>query len=342
MSSLHRRWEITLALLAAALLVTFVLQDYLREGALHSLPNGFKNFSLSSPPPRCARWREHMPADRDPAAYRLYIDARKVWRSKIGWQLTRAETTRILTDVSKAADLGDWGARALMAHFYLYGLGSLESNHVLDANAEKATEIQRMAARELQPWALYDLGVAYENGYGGVPHDEQLAWAYYLRAAQLGSPEAQMALASAYGRAGRVNEEDAMLKCAYEQGHGPAAYELALNASIRQQFLEALQIYQEGVKYGGIDCARDLSVIFQRGYLLSKSDEEKQILTTLGIGIDREREARYEAILEALKVNPDLKLGRLDQVVPLPPAQLPPWSGVDDAVDPESSGPPSY
>lgn len=283
-----------------------------------------------------------MPATRDPVAYRLYIEARKVWRSKIGWQLTHKEMVRILEDVSRAADMGDWAARALMAHFYLYGLGTLESNHVLDANPEKAIEIQRMAAKELQPWALYDLGVAYENGYGGVPYDKELAWAYYLRAAQLGSPEAQMALASAYGKAGRFDDEVAMQRCAYLQGHGPAAYELALNASIEGQFLKALQIYQEGVKFGGLDCARDLSVIFRRGYLLRKSDEERQVVRALGIGIDHERETRYKAILDALEVNPDLKLGRLDQVVPLPPAQLPAWSGVEDAVGPEPDGPPSY
>ena len=67
-----------------------------------------------------------MSAKRDPAAYRLYIEGRKVWRSKIEWQLSRDEATRILTDVRKSADLSDGGARALLAHFYLEGLGRLK------------------------------------------------------------------------------------------------------------------------------------------------------------------------------------------------------------------------
>ncbi|MET0266127.1 MAG: contractile injection system protein, VgrG/Pvc8 family, partial [Duganella sp.] len=144
---------------------------------------------------------------RDPAAYRLYIEARKLWRSKQAWVLTREENAKILKDVSTAADMGDWGARALMAHFYLYGLGGLETNKVLDPVPEKAIEIERMAVAAGQPWGFYDLGVAYEHGYGDVPQDTDLAWAYYLRAAELGSPDAQMALASAYGDARRFEDE---------------------------------------------------------------------------------------------------------------------------------------
>jgi uncharacterized protein len=172
---------------------------------------------------------KHMPANRDPDTYRLYIEARKVWRSKIAWQFTREEAIRILTDVRQASEQGDWGARALMAYFYLHGLGPLDSNHVLDPDPVKAVDIARMAAEVRLPWGLYDLGVAYEHGYGGAPYDVNLAWAYYLKAAQLGSPEAQMALADAYGEASRFDAEEAMKQCAYQQGHGPAAFALGVD-----------------------------------------------------------------------------------------------------------------
>jgi hypothetical protein len=283
-----------------------------------------------------------MPAIRDPAAYHLYTGARKIWRSKIGWQLTRAETTRILADVSKAADLGDWGARALMAHFYLHGLGTLESNHVLDADPEKAVEIRRKAAEAGQPWGLYDLGVAYEYGYGGVPYDEELAWAYYLRAAQRGSPEAQMALASAYREAGRQVEAETMLTCAYRQGHGQAAYELGMRAEVRNHFRDAINLYQDGVKFGCADCAAVLELLFMRGHSLNATQDEIDRLKELHIMRDFERERRYEAIYDALKINPDLRLKRLDKILPLPPAELPEWSGIEDAIEPEPEGPPAY
>jgi len=181
-----------------------------------------------------------------------------------------------------------------------------------------------------------------EVGYGGAHYDVDLAWAYYLRAAQLGSPEAQMALASAYGEAKRPADEIIMQQCAYRQGHGPAAYELALDALVNMQYQDAIEVCQEGVKFGSLECVRDFSIIFNQGYWDRRSNEEKNILKSLGIGIDPERERRYDAIYDALKINPDLKLSRLDQVLPLPPTQLPAWSGVGDAVTPESNDRPTY
>ncbi|XLZ72904.1 DUF6396 domain-containing protein [Massilia sp. SR12] len=283
-----------------------------------------------------------MPTQRDPAAFNIYIEARKVWRSKIGWQLTREETTRILTDVRTAAEMGDWGARALMAHFYLYGLGVLDSNHVLDAAPERAIEIQRMAAEAGLPWGLYDLGVAYEHGYGGLPYDKELAWAYYLRAAELGSPEAQMALASAYTNAGRASDEQVMLRCAYEQGHGAAAYELALGARARKAHHEALVIHQAGVRFGCVDCAATLWLLFDEGHWVNAREDEKEALKLIGIDRDPERSNRYKSILDALKINPDLRLTRLESVLPLPPTKLPILSGIEHAVELEFSDPPTY
>lgn len=339
----RRHWIYALALIVSLAGGVFFLAEHLEERALHALPYGFKKFSLSDPAPACARWKDNMPRTRDPKAYRLYIEARKVWRSKIEWQLTRTEATRILTDVRSAADQGDWGARALMAHFYLEGLGPLESNVVLRPEPHRAVEIARMAAMAMQPWGLYDLGVAYEHGYGGVPYDVDLAWAYYLRAAQLGSPEAQMALAQAYGDAGRSGDKLIMQRCAYQQGHGPAAYALALDAGGDKRYQEGILLYQEGVKFGSLESARDLELMFDEGYFWdSDSKEEKAVLRSLGIEIDPARKSRYNAIYDALKINPDLKLSRLDQVLPLPPAKLPAWSGVDDAVTPESTGLPTY
>jgi hypothetical protein len=283
-----------------------------------------------------------MPTSRDPVAYGLYIEARHVFRSKAAWQLTPEETTRILTDVRKAADLGDWGARALMAHFYLRGLGVLESNHVLDAAPEKAVEIARAAAKALQPWGLYDLGVAHEHGYGGVPMNNELAWAYYLKAAQLGSPEAQMTLASAYAAQGKMNEEEMMVQCAFRQGHGPAAFALGVDRRVSKNFKESISYFYEGVKFGSKDCASALYQLFDTGYWITTAEAGKAALKDLHILSDGERSSRYRVIYNALAINPDLRLKLLHQVLPMPPTELPPWSGVEDAVEPESSDLPTY
>jgi type VI secretion system secreted protein VgrG len=199
-----------------------------------------------------------------------------------------------------------------------------------------------LAANAMQPWGLYDLGVAYEYGYGGAPYDLDLAWAYYLRAAERGSPEAQMALAAAYAKEGRLIDEKTMLQCAYQQGHGPAAYQLGIQARIEKNYLSAIDIYHQGTKFGNDECAASLELLFGSGSWPSSSEEEKQNLKIIGIRVDSERSSRYNAIYAALQVNPDLKLSKLDQVLPLPPAKLPAWTGVSSAMTPDPNAPPTY
>lgn len=151
-----------------------------------------------------------------------------------------------------------------------------------------------------------------------------------------------MALAGAYGKAERRSDEEYMLRCAYQQGHGPAAYELALWAEIQGRNQDAIRLYQDGAKFGSYDCAVSLHLLFGEGNWAGAGDKQQQALREIGVQKDAEREHRYAAITDALEINPDMKLGRLDQVLPLPPAELPKWRGIEDAIDPEPSGPPTY
>jgi len=309
---------------------------------MHTIPAGLQPFDVSGPIPTCGRWKDTMPKTRDPNAYRLYINARKLWRSKIEWQLTRQEALGILHDVQAAANLGDWGARALMANFYRSGLGPLEKNHVLDPDADKLVEILRSAVAAGQAWGYYDLGVAHEHGYGGAAQDDKIAWAYYRRAAELGSPEAQMTLASAYLKAERRDAEEAMVMCAYRQGHGPAAYDLGISAELRKDFKAAVEYYQAGASFGSEPSAAALMFKFDLEKWTSHNKQDQAALKELGILADSGRKSRYKQIDQALDLNPDLKLTRLDKVLPLPPAELPAWNGIEDAIEPEPDGPPSY
>jgi len=309
---------------------------------MHTIPHGLQAFDVNGSIPTCGRWKDTMPKTRDPAAYHLYINARKLWRSKIEWQLTRQEALSILHDVQDAANQGDWGARALMAYFYRSGLGPLEKNHVLDADLDKSVQIVRSAVAAGQAWGYYDLGVAHEHGYGGAAQDEQIAWAYYLKAAELGSPEAQMALASAYLKAERREADAEMVMCAYRQGYGPAAYKLGIRADILKNFAPALEYYQAGTRFGSKESAVSLRLLFDTNEWSLRDRPDQIALRELDILPDPERERRYHQIFQALDLNPDLKLTRLDQVLPLPPAELPAWKGIQDAIEPEPDGPPTY
>lgn len=309
---------------------------------MHTIPAGLQPFDINGPIPGCGRWKDTMPKARDPDAYRLYINARKLWRSKIEWQLTRQEALSILHDVQASANQGDWGARALMAYFYRHGLGPLDSNHVLAPDADKLVEILHLAVEAGQAWGYYDLGVAHEHGYGGAVQDKEIAWAYYLKAAESGSPEAQMALASAYSKAERRDAEKAMVLCAYRQGHGPAAYDLGISAKLRKDFKAALEYYQAGVRFGSKEAAASLMFFFDLKDWSLRDKQDQTALKELGVLPDPERKSRYDQISDALDLNPDLKLTRLDSVLPLPPADLPQWKGIQDAIEPETDGPPSY
>lgn len=327
---------------AAIATASYFLQQHLEYVKMHTIPPGLQAFDVNGPIPECGRWKDTMPRTRDPAAYRLYIEARKLWRTKIAWQLTRQEFLRIFHDVQAAASQGDWGARALMAHFYRNGLGPLEKNHVLDIDLDKSVEIVRSAVAAGQAWGYYDLGVAHEHGYGGAAQDEQIAWAYYLKAAELGSPDAQMTLAGAYLKAERRDADAAMVMCAYRQGHGPAAYKLGIRAELRKNFAESLDYYQAGTRFGHEPSAAVLMLIFDTKDWSQRDKQEQVVLRELEILPDPERKSRYKQIDQALDINPDLKFTRLDQVLPLPPAELPEWKGIQDAIEPEPDGPPSY
>ena len=320
----------------------YFIHQHLEYVKMHTIPAGLQAFDVNGPIPACGRWKDTMPKNRDPVPYRLYINARKLWRSKIEWQLTRQEALSILHDVQAAADQGDWGARALMAYFYRSGLGPLDSNHVLDPDANKSVDIVRAAVAAGQAWGYYDLGVAHEQGYGGAAQDDQLAWAYYRKAAELGSPEAQMALASAYQKAELRDSEVAMMICAYKQGYGPAAHKLGIRSDIFKNYEAALEYYQAGAKFGNKRSAAALMLIFDTKEWSLRDKKDQDALKQLEILPDPERKSRYKQIFQALDLNPDLKLSRLDEVLPLPPAELPPWHGIQSAIEPEPDGPPTY
>jgi len=297
---------------------------------MHTLPPGLYSFNVNDPPPSCARWKNHMPRQRDPLTYDLYIKARNFWRSKKEYEFTRLELQSILTDVELAAQKGDWGARALMAHFHLRGLGHLDTNKVLVSEPKKGVNIIREAVAAGQPWGYYDLGVAHQYGYGGAAMDDTISWAYYRRAAELGSAEAQMALAEAYENAKQPANALYLRMCAFKQDYGPAA---------NGQFDEALKFYQDGTRFGDKDSAAALMLFFRDQYWVQASADHTKKLRELELKPDPERKARYKIIKNSLDLNPYLRFKLLDNVLPLPPAELPPWNGIQDAIAPETGAP---
>ncbi|MCG2586834.1 DUF6396 domain-containing protein [Massilia sp. TS11] len=151
-----------------------------------------------------------------------------------------------------------------------------------------------------------------------------------------------MALAQAYRDAKRWDAEETMQMCAFRQGHGTAAYKLGMHAEALRQHMEAFKFYQDGVRFGSEDCANALWILFDEDDWKKQRVEVQRARRQLDLAPDSERTSRYLEIAKALGINPDLRLTQIDKVLPMPPAPLPAWRGIQDALEAGSDLPPAY
>ena len=189
-----------------------------------------------------------------------------------------------------------------------------------DAPSETIDLAEQLIAAGI-PGGYYDMGHYLELGYG-VKQDQQKALRYFRKAADLGSPEAQFYvgdLLSPRDKAPEISRE--MVWCATDQGYGKAANYLGIDLSTDKRYTEARAAFQKGVKAGNSQSASFL----KNGFDTDPSDA----LYYLGLPRDPERSRRYEFIWEFINANDGLnpKVPDVDQIVPLPPAKLPPWDG---------------
>ncbi len=113
-----------------------------------------------------------------------------------------------------------------------------------------------------------------------------------------------------------------MQRCAADQGHAKAANEFAIDVRLDRQLTLAMKYFQLASAAGHSGAADSLSEAFG-------ANGSKDPMYDLGQTIDPERQDRYKRISDFLEdysyLNP--KVPELDEIVPLPPAKLPPWDG---------------
>ena len=144
------------------------------------------------------------------------------------------------------------------------------------------------------PSAYYDIGHYLESGYG-VEQDQEKSNAYFRKAADLGSPDAQYYVATLLGRIkGGAGVMEEMLRCAAYQGHASAARELAGYVRESKRFEEAVRFYQIGTKSGDSASTRRLSKAFE-------APPPTEELYYLGLNLDKERSDRYRLISKFLQ-----------------------------------------
>ena len=172
------------------------------------------------------------------------------------------------------------------------------------------------------PSGYYDIGYYLNLGYG-LKQDKEMALRYFRKAADLGNADAQFYVGDLLAPRDNAPEiARQMRQCATEQGHGEAAGTLGVNLSGKKHFPEAVAAFQKGVIAGDSMSASFLEDGF-------KAPPPSDGLNYLALPNDPERSRRYELIWRFLIRNDgrNPKVPDIDQIVPLPPAKLPPWDG---------------
>ena len=244
---------------------------------------------------------------------------------------------KIVDLTRQAAERLHWKAMLNLASLYVEGRDPSHGNEDAVQLVEKAMQLGIPAA--------YDrMGTYYANGTG-VTGDSTRAYAFWQKAAQMGNPQAMTFLADKLnvgprsegaGYWSNIPVATKMLECAFGQGYGPAAFDLhylyvspraasgkingSRNAETKNR---ALKVLHEGVKFGCEECANALAIEFGSPFDLADM---------LAPYVDKARGERYAVLNRELGFNPNARFPNLDKVVPLPPADLPPWNGDRDTL----------
>jgi TPR repeat protein len=208
-----------------------------------------------------------------------------------------------------------------------------------------------------------DINFYKDMGRYDLTGDREAALSYLRKAADLGSPDAQSELE--YRASGldidRSNPAAEkmlleMRKCAADQGDASALYGMGYaNRGSRENYAVAARYYQMAVKNGSHEAASELYRAFGKFKVNAKNEdsykkfiaknfrpgEEDNVsdaedyyleykMHNLGFEHDEERQKRYEEIENTLTryhYFNGVTVDEIDEIVPLPPAELPPWDG---------------
>ena len=204
--------------------------------------------------------------------------------------------------------------------------------------ATETIDLVEQLIKQGVPSGYYDMGYYLTQGYGVKP-DEDKARRYFRQAADLGNPDAQNYVGDMLTKPELSPEiGKQMLWCAVDQGHAEAGGNLAMQYKVvDKNFTETVKAFQKGVEAGDTLSALAL----EEGF---KGPPSSDRLNYLALPNDPERSRRYKLIGDFIDHNDgrNPKVPDIDQIVPLPPAMLPPWDGTfqwqkeqDAAVPPQ-------
>jgi TPR repeat protein len=169
----------------------------------------------------------------------------------------------------------------------------------------------------------YFVSIFQKNGIANLKQDGEMSRRYLRKAADEGSAQAQYEIGDALAPSGRAPDvARQMRRCAAEQAHGAAANTLGVYLQETGAYNEAIEAFQLGVAAGN----ESSSSFLRNGF---RGPEPTDELYYLGLDEDLERAERYKTIWRILArysyAHP--KVPEINDILPLPPAKLPPWDG---------------
>lgn len=220
-----------------------------------------------------------------------------------------------------------------IATAYGHDRANIELRHLLDEGQaispdpvnESIDLVQNLIKRGI-PAGYYDMGWYLEHGYG-VHADRDLAFKYFRKSADLGSPEGQFVVGQMLSDMSKWGADIAkvgndMRRCAADQGHAEAGQRFATYLQDVGMYADAMKYFQLGASAGDATAASSLSDAFS-------AKDHADPVWGLGQAADGERQSRYKIIEKFLSDYSYLSptIPEIDEIVPLPPAKLPPWDG---------------
>ncbi|KHK63268.1 MULTISPECIES: sel1 repeat family protein [Pseudomonas] len=169
----------------------------------------------------------------------------------------------------------------------------------------------------------YFVGIFLQQGSAGLHQDAEMSLRYFRKAADQGNAQAQYLVGDKLAPI-RIAPDIArqMRRCAAEQGHGKAAVALGIDLQGKGLYQEALEVFQMGIAAGNENAAGRLEEAFRAPPITNE-------LYYLGQQEDLERAERYKTIWRILAnysyANPTVP--EINEILPLPPAELPEWDG---------------
>ena len=266
----------------------------------------------------CAHEKDRIPP-REPEADQLYKHARWLVKGNI-----LKEDASVYPSIERLVRI---------ASAYGHDKANIELRGMLEksqaVSPDPVNEVIDLAQELIHrgiPAGYYDMGWYLANGYG-VRADQELAFKYYRRSADLGSPQGQYLVGDKLSDERKYGSDIAkigwdMYRCAADQHHANAANDLGV-------YLKNSGHRAEAMKYRQVAALEGLSVA---AYGLANAFSVKyhaDPMRSLGQAVDLERQRRYDAIQDFLHRYDYLnaRIPEINDIVPLPPAKLPPWNG---------------